>query len=315
MATKLIFGCGYLGLRVARLWREAGWHVIAVTRSEDRSLELADAGLFTIVADVTQPQSLPCIRDVPTLGGRKVDCVLFAVGHDRTSGQSIDEVYAGGVQNVLTALPAGVERFIYISTTGVYGPADGEWVDERRRPIRAAKAAGHRWRPSKCWPHIRSERTRVILRLAGIYGPGRVPFLDELRAGEPIPAPTTGYLNLIHVDDAAAAVVAAGSACRPFDNGPRIYCVSDGHPVERGEFYREVARQIGAPPPTFVAAGTRLAARSACRSRSPHSQRADARRTRCQARISEIIAQAWRPFLKLRINSYPRSTIGSEVLA
>ena len=39
---------------------------------------------------------------------------------------------------------------------------------------------------------------------------------------------------------------------RPFDDGPRVYCVSDGQPVERGEYYSEVARQIGAPPPRFV---------------------------------------------------------------
>jgi nucleoside-diphosphate-sugar epimerase len=58
-------------------------------------------------------------------------------------------------------------------------------------------------------------------------------------------------LNLIHVDDAAASVIAA-SELPPFDGGPRIYCVSDGQPVKRTEFYREVARLIGAPPPQFV---------------------------------------------------------------
>src|SRR5262249_24571070 len=58
-------------------------------------------------------------------------------------------------------------------------------------------------------------------------------------------------------DDAAAVVIAAAeSDTTTFlttDPGPRIYCVSDGHPVERGEYYSEVARQIGMPPPSFVA--------------------------------------------------------------
>jgi nucleoside-diphosphate-sugar epimerase len=58
-------------------------------------------------------------------------------------------------------------------------------------------------------------------------------------------------LNLIHVNDAATAVIAA-DRMKEIDDGPRVYCVSDGHPVKRGDFYREVARQIGAPPPTFV---------------------------------------------------------------
>ena len=188
--TKLVFGCGYLGLRVVRLWHEDGEHVMAVTRSEHRSSELAGAGLFPIGADVTQPQTLSCIGDLPTPGGREVDCVLFAVGYDRTSDQSIHQVYAGGVQNVLNALPASVERFIYISTTGVYGPGNGEWVDEltppdpRRDGGRASLAA------EEVLAAHPLGKNSVVLRLAGIYGPGRVPFIDKLRAGEPIPAPT-----------------------------------------------------------------------------------------------------------------------------
>jgi nucleoside-diphosphate-sugar epimerase len=249
--TKLIFGCGYLGLRVAQLWRKAGQHVMAVTRSESRSHELATAGLFTIGADVTQPQTLACLRDLPAFGGRGVDCVLFAVGHDRACGMPIANVYAGGVRNVLAALPETVQRFIYISTTGVYGPAAGEWVDEQTPPDpqrdggRASLAAEH-----VLAGHAVGANS-VILRLAGLYGPGRVPFLYELRAGNPIPAASSGYLNLIHVDDAAAVVITA-DRLPAFDDGPRVYCVSDGCPVERSEFYREVARQIGAPTPRFV---------------------------------------------------------------
>jgi nucleoside-diphosphate-sugar epimerase len=84
-----------------------------------------------------------------------------------------------------------------------------------------------------------------------------VPFLSELRRGDPIPAISTGYLNLIHVDDAAEVVVVAAD-CDSANvittaPGPRVYCVSDGQPVERGDYYSEVARQIGAPPPKFVA--------------------------------------------------------------
>jgi nucleoside-diphosphate-sugar epimerase len=179
------------------------------------------------------------------------DRVLFAVGFDRQGGQSIHDVYANGVQNVLAALPAATKRFIYISTTGVYGPADGGWVDEvtptdpRREGGQASLAA-----EQVIASHPLGQRS-VVLRLAGIYGPGRVPFLKELRAGEPIAAPATGWLNLIHVEDAATVVVAASETALPAA-GPQIYCVSDGQPVERGEFYGEVARQIGAAPPRFV---------------------------------------------------------------
>ncbi len=183
---------------------------------------------------------------------------MFAVGFDRSAEGSIEEVYAGGVRNVLAALPSDVGRFIYISTTGVYGNAGGDWVDEDTPPDpqrdggRASLAA-----EEAVWASRFADRG-VVLRLAGIYGPGRIPFQDKLRAGEAIPAVSTGHLNLIHVDDAAAVVVAASeqeqSTGDPLNRMKkrRVYCVSDGRPVERGEYYREVARLIGAPPPAFV---------------------------------------------------------------
>ncbi len=98
-------------------------------------------------------------------------------------------------------------------------------------------------------------RRSAILRLAGIYGPGRVPYIDQLRAGEPIAAPSAGWLNLIHVDDAAAIVVAVDRwlAAQPAAEGPHVFCVSDGAPVVRGEYYGEVARLLGAPAPRFIA--------------------------------------------------------------
>jgi len=241
--SKLIFGCGYLGERVARRWREANQEVCVVTRGEDRADEFRRQGFQVIVADITQPETL---TDLPV-----ADTVLFAVGFDRASAKSIHDVYAGGVRNVLSALPNQKGRLIYISTTGVYGPAEGAWVDEvtppdpRREGGRASLAA-----EQALMEHSLGQRS-VILRLAGIYGPERVPFIRELREGKPIPAPASGWLNLIHVDDAANVVIAAAELA-PIENGPRVYCVSDGSPVERAEYYSEVARQIGAPPPRFV---------------------------------------------------------------
>jgi nucleoside-diphosphate-sugar epimerase len=93
----------------------------------------------------------------------------------------------------------------------------------------------------------------VALRLAGLYGPGRIPHLDKLRAGEPIAAPSLGWLNLIHLDDAATVVLAAEAwlGHSPGD-GPHLFCVTGSEPVLRANYYREVARRIGAEPPQFV---------------------------------------------------------------
>jgi nucleoside-diphosphate-sugar epimerase len=243
MTTKLIFGCGYLGERVARLWRDAGHEVFVVTRSAEKAKDFQRQNYQVIRADVTRPGTLSNLPNA--------DTVLFSVGYDHSNGQSIADVYAGGVGNVLAALSRETDRFIHISTTGIYGDANGDWVDEltppnpQREGGRASLAAER-----VLAGHPLGSRS-IALRLAGIYGPGRIPFLDELRAAEPIPAPTSGHLNLIHVDDAATIVVAAGNLAL-FHDGPRIYCVSDGHPVERGEYYAEVARQIGGQPPRFV---------------------------------------------------------------
>lgn len=290
--SKLIFGCGYLGSRVAALWRSAGHEVVIVTRSQKRADEFQGNGYRAIVTDVARPETL---RDLPA-----AETVLYAVGYDRatTDGPSIEAVYAGGLRNVLQAL-AGSEpspgpsltvsgnapRFIYISSTGVYGKGSGEWIDEATPPDpqreggRASLAAEQVLASHPLGSH------GIILRLAGIYGPGRVPFLDILRNAEPIPARATGFLNLIHVDDAAAVVVAAAtidlgqdgsiSGARLSSQAPHIYCVSDGNPVARHDYYGEVARQIGAPPPRFVEP----------EADSPRTIRAESNRRVCNKRM------------------------------
>ena len=181
--TKLIFGCGYLGERVAQRWRDAGHDVVVVTRRPSARRTLQRKGYQAR----SSPMSRARIRcdSLP-----RADTVLFAVGFDRAAGQSIEEVYAGGVRNVLAALPADVRRFIYISTTGVYGSAGGEWVDEATPPDPQREGGRASLAAEQVLAAHPLGRRSIILRLAGIYGPGRVPFIDKLRAGEPIPAPS-----------------------------------------------------------------------------------------------------------------------------
>ncbi|QDT01176.1 SDR family oxidoreductase [Adhaeretor mobilis] len=255
---RLVFGCGYLGERVAAQWRESGDTVHVVTRSMESAVAYREYGYETIVADVTDPNTF---GELP-----EVDTVLYAVGYDRTSDHSIEEVYAQGVSNVLAALPESVEHFIYISTTGVYGDANGKVVDETTptSPHRAggkASLAAERFLTESLLESAPQSRQAAILRLAGIYGPGRVPYLEKLRAGEPIAALSEGWLNLTHVDDAARVVVQVdrwldGGAWNAEDRAvkairPVIFNVSDGSPVVRGDYYREVARLIGAAEPQF----------------------------------------------------------------
>jgi len=238
--AKLIFGCGYLGLRVARLWAAEGQVVFAVTRSQGHAAELMAAGVEPIVGNLLADAQIAVPQGVQT--------VLFAVGYDRSGGDSIEDVYVGGLSRAIRSLPNSIERFIYISSTGVYGEVGGNEVDEQS-PYEPTRAGGKACLAAeKLLQGSRLASKAIILRMAGIYGPGRIPRSADLLAGRPIDAPQHGWLNLIHVDDAARIVLLAEQRAAP----PQSYVVSDGHPVQRADYYRELACLLSAPPPTFV---------------------------------------------------------------
>lgn len=235
----LVVGCGYLGKRVALQHTATVGPVWAITRSPEHAEEFARQGLQPVLADVMCPETLDQLPEV--------DRVLFAVGFDRRAGHSIQQVYQHGLANVLRRLPRSLRRLVYISSTGVYGQNAGEWVDEASecRPIRAGGEA--------C---LAAERLIAdsefsgranCLRLAGIYGPGRIPYLRELREGLPLPV-ADGCLNLIHVADGVVAAMGA-LECQV---APRTWNVADGTPVLRRDYYRFVAAALQAPDPKFV---------------------------------------------------------------
>lgn len=254
--SALVIGCGYLGLRAAKAWVSAGRKVYALTRG--RAEELRSHGVEPIVGDVLDPKSL---ANLP-----RTDTVLYAVGLDRTAGKSMREVYVQGLGNVLTALssprPAGAEsampapagrgeeqRLLYISSTSVYGQTDGVWIDETS-PTEPLEEAGR--------VVLEAEQTlrqfrpdAVVLRFAGIYGPGRVLRRASLLKGEPVPGDPERFLNLIHVDDGVRAVLAADANAEP----GRTYLIADDAPPTRREFFTRTAEVIGAPPPTFDGSG------------------------------------------------------------
>ena len=101
LMAKLIFGCGYLGLRVARLWRDAGHSVYAVTRTQHRAAQVAAAGVKPLIGDLMAAQQITLPQGI--------DTALFCVGYDRTSGHSMHEVYFGGLARAIVCDPALAE--------------------------------------------------------------------------------------------------------------------------------------------------------------------------------------------------------------
>src|SRR5262245_57162288 len=198
MGIKLIVGCGYLGKRVAQRWRAAGHRVFVTTRKLGRFEELTALGVEPILCDVLDPNSL---GELPP-----VQSVLHCVALDRSTGVEMRRLYVEGLANVLAAVGPDA-RFVYVSSSGVYGQTGGEEVDETAatdppdesgRVVLEAERLLRERRPGA-----------LVLRFAGIYGPGRLLRAQALKAGEPVVGDPGRWLNLIHVEDGVTAVVAA----------------------------------------------------------------------------------------------------------
>lgn len=244
--STLIVGCGYLGRRVGRLLAQKGERVFGTVRSEARARELTDWGVEPVTLDVLDPRSRQQLPDA--------DRIVYCVGFDRSAGIPIREVYVEGLRNILEHLEGrGVRRLVYASSTGVYGQDDGGWVDEdsptlpRHESGRACLDAENLARESGRDRGIGT----VILRFSGLYGPGRIPRRAAVERGEPILGDPSKFLNLVHIDDASRATVAALDHSSP----GRTFLVSDDRPVERLEFYRLIAEHLSAPPPSFAPPG------------------------------------------------------------
>jgi len=242
-ATRLVVGCGYLGSRVALRWLAAGDRVFGLTRSPVRAAALEASGIAPIVCDVTAGPDSPSwesLRQLPSC-----DTVFWSVGFDRASGKSHRDVHVDGLHQLLDALK-GSPRVILSSSTGVWGDEGGGVVAEDT-PANPSREAGRVLVEAESLLRRHRKGPGVALRFAGLYGPDRLPRLADLKAARPIATDPDSWLNLIHVDDAAAVVCAVAAASSP----QPLYVVSDGHPVLRRDWYGHLAAITGSPPPTW----------------------------------------------------------------
>lgn len=223
----LIAGCGDIGLRAAALLRAAGREVTGLVRSDQSAQALRDAGIAARIVDLDRE---PAPLDA--------DCVLYLAPPPSQ----------GSTDPRLRAFLAGLRarRLVYVSTSGVYGDCQGRWIDEdeplkpqtdRARRRADAEAALRAW-----------DGAAVILRVPGIYGPGRLP-LERLRAGLPVIRPEESpFSNRIHADDLARALLHAATRGEP----GAAYNVSDGKPTTMADYFTRCARALNLPDPPQV---------------------------------------------------------------
>lgn len=244
LMKRLIVGCGYLGMRAASYWRASGDKVSILTRSLERASALRLQGFHTIFGDVMDSISLTELPDS--------DTIFYSVGFDRLGGYSKRAVYIDGLRNTLSCVVGRTDRLIYISSTSVYGQSSGELVDEASI-TEAAEESGRicNEAESVVWHFFdRTHNNRaIILRLAGIYGPGRLlARVEQLKSQAPLTGNPEAWLNLIHIDDATRTAIAASERGKP----GQIYLVCDDRPIHRHQYYSALAERIGAPLPIFA---------------------------------------------------------------
>ncbi len=249
--SLIIFGCGYVGSEVARQALQKGWQVRALTRNAEKAEALRELGLTQVeVADLDS-------REWHDKFEPEQDFVLNCVS---SAGGGLDgyrKSYIEGQRSILEwAAGWHIGTYVYTGATSVYPQADGEWVDETASSENASDHGSLLLESEELLKGARGLSRWFVLRLAGIYGPGRHYFVDMLRAGKTeFPGSGETWLNLIHRDDIARAVFAAFEA--PAEIANRIYNVADGHPAPRGEIIGWLAQQCGQPAPTFEPAQSR----------------------------------------------------------
>jgi nucleoside-diphosphate-sugar epimerase len=243
--TTLIVGCGYLGRRVGRLLSARGDRVLGTTRKADRTRELAAWGIEAVLADVLDPGSLDRLPSA--------DRAIYCVGFDRSAGVPIRSVYVDGLRHALGRMLDRVPKLVYVGSTGVYGQNDGGWVVEDS-PVDPRTESGRACLESESVVRAYDREgglASTILRFSGLYGPGRIIRREGLLRGDVIAGDPDKWLNLIHIDDAAAVAVSALERGR----SGSLYLASDDRPVHRSEFYALAAESLHAPAPRFEPPG------------------------------------------------------------
>ncbi|MEM1263086.1 MAG: NAD-dependent epimerase/dehydratase family protein [Pseudomonadota bacterium] len=224
----LIVGAGYTGNRLTERLRNAARAVLTVSRSPREGSDH-----YVWQADSEAPLALP------TGPLRVVYLVPPAAGRPEPR-----------LARLLAALNKPPERVVLASTSGVYGDCGGALIDESQPPQPGSERARRRVEQEQTlatWATQAGVRA-LILRIAGIYGPGRLP-LERIAAGEPVIARTEAYPgNRIHVDDLVTVLIAAID--HPTASG--VFNVADGQPISGTVYYRRVAQLAGVEPPKEI---------------------------------------------------------------
>src|SRR5262245_40022466 len=243
----LIAGCGYVGLALGKKLASQG-HTVFGLRRRSAGAEIEDlkaAGIVPLSGDIADPASL---RRLPGAYDWVVHCASAGSGEE-----NYRRVYVEGNRNLIDWLtPALPQKFVYTSSTSVYGQNDGSLVDETSPTTPTSPSAKLLVEAEQILQRAALEQQfpAVILRVAGIYGPGRGYWFKAFASREArLEGTGERSLNMVHREDVAGAVIAALERGRP----GQIYNVADDEPVSQRAFFEWLSKELRKPmPPSQV---------------------------------------------------------------
>ncbi|EPJ92091.1 SDR family oxidoreductase [Pseudomonas psychrophila] len=235
-ASVLIAGCGDIGSRLATRLLDSDWQVYGLRRSIDR----LPAGVIGVAGDLFGAQ---CPAQWPT---GQIDYLVYsaaATDHDEAGYQA---AYVDGLKHTLNWLEQNGQRpkrLLFVSSSSVFGQKDGEWVDETS-PAQASNYSGRIMLDAE-QVALNSALAASVVRLTGIYGPGREWMLGQVRKGYRVAVDPPLYGNRIHADDAAGLLAFLLEADREGKTLDDTYIGVDNAPVPLAEVVGWLRERLG----------------------------------------------------------------------
>ena len=245
MPRLLIAGCGYLGQAVADLFLADGWEIEAWTMSPESARQLGEKQYLSRAVDISDATQVAAHR-------ADFDVALHCASTRGGGGDAYRSVYFTGVRNLLNQFPSS--KLLFVSSTSVYGQTGGEWVNEES----SAEPQTETGRILREAEELVLSQSGTVIRLGGLYGPGRSALLKKFLAGEAVlDLQNDRFKNEIHRDDAATAV---RLLILRNESASQIYNVVDDKPTLQSDCYRWLAAKLKRPfPPSgrSISAGKR----------------------------------------------------------
>jgi nucleoside-diphosphate-sugar epimerase len=240
----LVVGCGYVGLPLAGELVRAGHEVFGVNRSPEKAAQLRALGIEPLTADIAQRAALDALP-------RSFDWAVNTVSSGKGGLNDYERVFLEGTRHLVDWLAATpLKKYVHAGSTSVYAQTDGSLVKETSSAQPATEMGLVLAETEQVL--LRAFRDRkfpaVLLRVAGIYGPGRGHlFLQYLKDEARIAGKGLRLLNMIHRDDVVGAIIASLKNGRPGE----IYNVVDDEPVPQIHFFRWLSETLGKNMPPF----------------------------------------------------------------